>query len=359
MLVRGATPRASAWATTCSMTPPMCSTSRRVPWNAEFAVTDPSTSQIGVSAALAGRLGALDHERRRRPCRGSSRGGAGRTAAPRPRPPRRWRPRPRRGSPRRASRSIVSEVASSAATITTRRQRPARIQSSASGDGLRRARARGVDLRVRPARADQLGELRVAHREHPEQEAAVERVGAPPRSAARRRGCGARPRRAPRRRCRSWSSMRVAQRLERGQALAAHVVGRLASDLVGHLLEAREGRGEDHPGVVAQLVGQRPAVGQLRARGRRLVAQDERDAGVAQRVDARRRSRAGCRARARPARSASTPNSSARSNAPARRRELDDVVGLVDRLEAAPPSSPLTSRVMCLSSISLAHAARG
>ena len=46
-------------------------------------------------------------------------------------------------------------------------------------DRLRRARARGVHLRVRAARADQLGELRMAHGEHAEQEAAVERIGLP------------------------------------------------------------------------------------------------------------------------------------------------------------------------------------
>ena len=38
------------------------------------------------------------------------------------------------------------------------------------------ARARGIDLRVRPARADDLGELRMAHRQAPEYEAPVEHV---------------------------------------------------------------------------------------------------------------------------------------------------------------------------------------
>ncbi len=41
------TPRRSAWLTTDSITAPMCSTSRRVPWKAELAVTAPRTSQIG------------------------------------------------------------------------------------------------------------------------------------------------------------------------------------------------------------------------------------------------------------------------------------------------------------------------
>ena len=44
-----------------------------------------------------------------------------------------------------------------------------------------------------------------------------------------------------------------AQRFERRHALAAHVIGRVALDLVD-LLEAGERGGEDHAGVVAQLV---------------------------------------------------------------------------------------------------------
>ena len=74
---------------------------------------------------------------------------------------------------------------SSAETMITRRQRPARIQSSATRHGLRRARAGRIDLRVRTARADQFGELRVPHREHAEQETAVERVRLLGRSRAR------------------------------------------------------------------------------------------------------------------------------------------------------------------------------
>ena len=60
----------------------------------------------------------------------------------------------------------------------------------------------------------------------------------------------------------------------------------VARHLVGHLLEAGERRCVDHPGVVPQLVGERPAVGKLGALGRGLVAQHERDPGVAKRVDA-------------------------------------------------------------------------
>ena len=56
--------------------------------------------------------------------------------------------------------------------------------------------------------------------------------------------------------------------------------------LVGEVVVAGERRGEDDPGAVAQVVGEHPPVGQLAADARRPVVEDERDAGVAQRVDA-------------------------------------------------------------------------
>ena len=199
-------------------------------------------------------------------------------------------------------------------------------------DGLRRAGARGVHLRVGPARADQLGELRVPHRQDAEQEAAVERVRLVLELAlhvvdaaldlGEDDGVGA-----------VVVEHARAQRLERVEALSPHVVDRVASDLVGHLLEAREGRGEDHAGVVAQLVGQRPAVRQLRARGRRLVAQHERDAGVVQRVDARGHREL----RVAPERLHAVvvdPELLLQVERAGAAGELDDVVEAVDRLEA-------------------------
>jgi hypothetical protein len=48
--------------------------------------------------------------------------------------------------------------------------------------GLRRARARAVRLHVRTPRADVLGELRVAHGQHAEQEATIENCMVPPRA---------------------------------------------------------------------------------------------------------------------------------------------------------------------------------
>ena len=74
------------------------------------------------------------------------------------------------------------------------------------------------------------------------------------------------------------------------QLLAAFVIRVVARHLVGKRVVAGKGRGENHAGIVAQRIGQSPTIRQLRAFGRGLIAHDQRDAGVAQRVDARRRS---------------------------------------------------------------------
>ena len=108
----------------------MWSTSSRVPWKALLAVTAPSTSQIGVTprsraaAALSTTMPAAPMPRIipwRRRSNGSA---ASSTTSSVAAAPEARKPEPTHGS-------SVSEVTSSAATITTRRQRPARIQSSA------------------------------------------------------------------------------------------------------------------------------------------------------------------------------------------------------------------------------------
>ncbi len=148
---------------------------------------------------------------------------------------------------------------------------------------LRRAGARGVELRVGPARADQLGELRMAHREDAEEEAAVELVGVllelephvvdaaldlRPRDLVALGHPGE-------------------NLLELRELLPAAAVGPEPVELVGELVVAREGGPEHDARVVPQRLGQRPAVGQLRTGRRVAVVLDERDAGVAQGVDAR------------------------------------------------------------------------
>ena len=77
------------------------------------------------------------------------------------------------------------------------------------------------------------------------------------------------------------------QAFQHSQLLAAGVVRVVARHLIGERVQPGEGGGKNHAGIVAQSVGQSPAIGQLRAFARGLVAHDQRDAGVAQCVDAR------------------------------------------------------------------------
>ncbi len=193
-------------------------------------------------------------------------------------------------------------------------------------EGLGGRRAGGVDLGVGAARADGFGELRVAHGEDLEEEAAIERVGLagqrrfePGELAVELLGeRAARP---------------LAQAAEQLDLVAARAVALEALDLADHLVVAREGRGEDHPGRVGHLLGQRPALRQTAAGGGRLVAPHQRNAGVAQGVDAgrhrqQRRAVASRDAILRPAELA------CRIEAPGARRELDHLVGRIDDLEA-------------------------
>ena len=173
---RAATPRASAWRD--DVLHHAADVRRRraaMPWKAQLAVTAPSTSQIGRDAALARGRGALDDDAGRAHAedhpvaapverqRGllddlvGGRGAGGQEARAEP-------PQQRVGGHVVGGHDHDAPAAARADPVLGDR------------DGLRRARARGVDLRVRPARADQLGELGVAHGEHAEQEAAVEVV---------------------------------------------------------------------------------------------------------------------------------------------------------------------------------------
>src|SRR5450759_5624936 len=124
------TPRASAWLTTFSMTPQMCSTSSRLPWKALLAVTVPRISAIGWmprsrAASAASTTSAAAPIPMIMPCRRLSNGSAAFSttssvaAAPEARKP----------EPIHSIR--CSEVASSPEMTMTRRQRPALIQSCA------------------------------------------------------------------------------------------------------------------------------------------------------------------------------------------------------------------------------------
>ena len=179
----------------------------------------------------------------------------------------------------------------------------------------------------------------MAHREHPEEEAAVEGVRLlleralevvnAPLDLVEHHRIGALVVEHP-----------GAQRFERGQALAPHVVRGVARHLVGHLLEAGERRGVDHPGVVAHLVRERPTVRELRALGGELVSQHERDAGVAERVDAGGDRKLGV-APERGQPFVVDPELIGRIERARPRRELDHGLETVDRLERGAAVLPL------------------
>ncbi len=138
-------------------------------------------------------------------------------------------------------------------------------------NGLGGAGAGGVDLRVRTAGADELGELRMPHGQDAEQEAPVERRTAPSRWPRATPPCAGRVP-VP---SLEWPFV-SATRLRRSSSIAncsrRRAVGVVARHLVGERVEAGEHGGEDHAGVVAQGVGQSPAVRQLRAFAGGLVA---------------------------------------------------------------------------------------
>ena len=151
--------------------------------------------------------------------------------------------------------------------------------------GLSGAGARAVDLGIRPARADLLGELRVTHREDAEQEAPVEVEAGLSDQAL------------------DFSDAPV-DFLDGGtiavakvgeplpQAFEAFELFEMAALLVVAVeffterIVAGECRGKDDAGVITQRIGQPPALGQLAACRRRLVTEHQRNAGISQCVEA-------------------------------------------------------------------------
>ena len=148
-------------------------------------------------------------------------------------------------------------------------------------DRERRRRAGRVDLGVRAAGADQLGELGVPHRQALEQEPPVEaervlrQLGAELVDAPVDLGDG-----------RFVAAQPGAHGLQRREHLAMGAVLVVPVQVGGERVQAREGRREHDARVVAHGLGQGPPVGQLRADRRRAVLQHQRDARVAQRLEA-------------------------------------------------------------------------
>ena len=82
------------------------------------------------------------------------------------------------------------------------------------------------------------------------------------------------------------STIRARKTLQQGHLLAPGVVGVVARHFVGERIQTRKRGAKNHSRVVAQSVGQGPAVGQLRAFCRGFVALHQWNAGVAQGVEA-------------------------------------------------------------------------
>ncbi len=148
------------------------------------------------------------------------------------------------------------------------------------GHALGRAGAGCVDVGVRAARADVLGELAVAHGQDAEDEAAVEVVGLALHLLAQVADAAVDLLQG------LQVAGVVAQVLQHGHLHAPVLPGVVARELVGEAVAAGEGAGKDHAGLVAQRLGQQPAVGQVRARGGLAIGLHQGDAGLAQRVQA-------------------------------------------------------------------------
>ena len=149
-----------------SMTPAMCFTSSRLPWKALLAVTVPSTSQIGCTPRS--RAASADSTTipaapipMINPCRRLSKGSAASSTASS------VAAAPEARKPEPTHRQVVGgDVVAGDDDDAAAAPGPDPVLGQ--GHGLGRAGACGVDLRVGPASADDLGELGVAHRQGPE-----------------------------------------------------------------------------------------------------------------------------------------------------------------------------------------------
>ena len=152
---------------------------------------------------------------------------------------------------------------------------------------LRRACAGAIDLCIGAACTDLFSELRVAHRQDAEQEAAIEVVfGLADESLELRDAPFDFVDRAPG--AIALVRQPLVQALEAFQLLAMPSLGVVIIKLLAERIHSGEGRREDHAGFVTERVRQAPAIRQLAAGGRGLVVHYERDPGVTQRVQADR-----------------------------------------------------------------------
>src|SRR5579864_6985505 len=147
---------------------------------------------------------------------------------------------------------------------------------------LRGGRAGRVELRIWTPGPDEFGELRMPHRQGAQQETALEDVGGFVNQGAQFRD--------PLIQFLPDLGIAVAieldaQALKNRELVAASLVSVVACHFVSERIQARERRCKNHPGIVAEGVGQGPAIRQLRAFAGFLVAHYQRYAGVAQCIE--------------------------------------------------------------------------
>ena len=142
------------------------------------------------------------------------------------------------------------------------------------------ARAGSIDAGVRTTRADEFSELRMSHRQDTEQEATVENIRLFLYGVAQI--VDALLNLLPHDGMAIHFGRPDVQAFQHGQLLALAAVRVIARHFVGERVQARKRRGKNHSCVIAQSIGQCPPVGQLRPFAGGLVAQNQRNAGVAQ-----------------------------------------------------------------------------
>ncbi len=156
------------------------------------------------------------------------------------------------------------------------------------GHALGRAGTGRVDVRVGAAGADVFGKLAVSHGQDAEEETPVEGVGLAGQDVAHLADA------AVDFELDAGFAGVAAQVFQQLQAVFAVLPDEVALELVGHAVAAGEGTGEDDAGFVAQRFGQQPAVGQVFAGGRWPPGLHQRNAGLAQGVDAGGHGELGC-----------------------------------------------------------------
>ena len=149
------------------------------------------------------------------------------------------------------------------------------------GDALRGAGAGRVDLGVGAARADVFGELAVAHGQDAEDEAAIEDVWLAIQILAHRVDAAVQFQQ------RLVLFDMAAQFLQHLQVVQAFLPDVVLLHFAGETVAPGEGAGKDDAGFVAQTLRQHPAIGQEAAGAGALPGLHQRNAGLAQRVQAR------------------------------------------------------------------------